>query len=129
MVPKPLRTPNVLVVDDEALVGRVLARALGQVAHVDVAGSGAEALEKIQATRGNGRPYDLVVCDVMMPGMSGPELFDRVRVLDPPTADAFVFVTGGASAKEEDNMRATGARCVRKPLDVDSIRALIARLP
>lgn len=119
-----MRRPHVLVVDDEALIGRVLARALGPFADVEVAHSGAEALEII--TSGiPGRGFDLVVCDVMMPEMSGPELFGRVKALDPTTAGAFVFVTGGASPEEHASMQATGARCMQKPLDIEAIKALL----
>ncbi len=116
--------PHVLVVDDEALIGRVLARALGPFADVEVALSGAEALEIIMKGISS-RRFDLVVCDVMMPEMSGPELFGRVKALDPATAGAFVFVTGGASPEAQERMKATGAPCMQKPLDVEAIKALL----
>lgn len=125
MGPTQARRPHVLVVDDEALIGRVLARALNQFADVEVAHSGAEALEIIANGGSTGRGFDLVVCDVMMPEMSGPELFGRVKALDPATAGTFVFVTGGASPEEDASMKATGAPCMQKPLDVDAIRALL----
>ncbi len=61
----------------------------------------------------------------MMPEMSGPELFGRVKAVDPVTAGAFVFMTGGASPEEDAIMKATGAPCMQKPLDVDVIKALL----
>jgi CheY-like chemotaxis protein len=119
------RRPRVLVVDDEVLIGRVLARALGQFADVEVAHSGNEALKKVTERRAAGEGFDLVICDVMMPEMCGPEVFDRVKAVDPTTAAAFVFVTGGATPEQLASMAATGMPCMQKPLEVDAIRSLL----
>jgi CheY-like chemotaxis protein len=119
--------PRVLVVDDEVLIGRVLARALGQFADVDVAHSGAEAVAKVSERRAAGQRFDLVICDVTMPEMCGPDVHARVKEFDPETARAFVFVTGGASPELLARMHATGVRCMQKPLDVEAIRALVVR--
>jgi CheY-like chemotaxis protein len=119
------RRPRVLIVDDDPAVGRSLARVLATEASVDIAASSADALDKIQ----RGESFDLIVCDVMMPGMSGPQLFERVRALDPRMAAAFVFVTGGASREEESRMHATGARWLAKPLAMATVRQLLERIP
>jgi CheY-like chemotaxis protein len=121
---RPIR-PRVLIVDDDPSVGRSLARVLAAEAEVEIATSSAEALEKIEG----GTRFDLVVCDVMMPGMTGPKLFDRVKTLDPRTAATFVFVTGGASLEEESHMHATGARWIAKPLAMATVRQLLERIP
>lgn len=121
----PSRRSRVLIVDDEALIGRVVARALGPFAEVEVAISGPEALRKIDEGRASGSRFDLVVCDVMMPDMSGPELFALVKETDPTTAGAFVFVTGGASGDQLSLLSATGVPCLHKPLDIDTIRTLL----
>lgn len=123
--PPALSRPRVLVVDDEVLIGRVLERTLGQFAEVTVAHSGAEALTKLDALRAAGATFDLVVCDVTMPAMTGPELYARVKEVDPISASRFVFVTGGASPENLASMNATGAPCMHKPLDVEAIRALL----
>jgi CheY-like chemotaxis protein len=113
------------VVDDEVLIGRVLARALGQFADVVVVTSGAEAIRKITEAHAAGEGFDLVICDVMMPEMCGPDVYGRVKDLDPAVAAAFVFVTGGASPEQLASVQATGAPCMQKPLDVAAIRALL----
>jgi CheY-like chemotaxis protein len=124
------RRPRVLIVDDEVLIGRVLARALGHFAEVEVARSGAEALEAMARARAIGAGdecFDLVICDVMMPEMSGPALLDHVKAHHPAEARAFVFVTGGASPEEQEKLEGAGAPCMQKPLDVEAIRALLHR--
>ncbi len=112
---------RVLIVDDDPAVGRSFARVLALDAEVDVADVEPTALDRIE----RGESFDLVVCDVMMPGMTGPQLFYRVRAVDPGTAAAFVFVTGGATREEESRMRATGARCLSKPVAMETMRDLL----
>ncbi len=67
----------VLVVEDESGVRRTVRRILESVGHrVLVASNGSEALEVLEA---QGNPPDAVLSDVVMPGMSGPELTSRLR--------------------------------------------------
>jgi len=86
-----LRGLRILVVDDEPLVGATVERALseGEVTSVQ---SAAEALERIE----RGESYDRILCDVMMPEMSGPELYLALGRLAPDLQRRVVFMTGGA---------------------------------
>jgi CheY-like chemotaxis protein len=83
------RRLRVLLIDDQVLVLRATA---GMLREFDVvtAGSAAEALTKLE----EGSHFDVVVSDVSMPGLSGPELFVRVRELDPLLADRFLLLSG-----------------------------------
>ena len=70
------KTRRILVVDDEKEVREILAEALQDFGYgVVTAASGEEALPVLN----NGRIIDLVITDVRMPGMSGPELADEIR--------------------------------------------------
>jgi CheY-like chemotaxis protein len=80
----------VLVVDDEPLVRRVLRLLLAEHHEVADVGSVAEALAVLAADR-----YDVVVSDLMMPGMSGADLFEAVRRAYPGLERRIVFTTGG----------------------------------
>jgi CheY-like chemotaxis protein len=79
------------VVDDEPLAGVGARRALSDVKVVAVT-SAAEALERLRA----GEQYDRILCDVMMPEMSGPELYAELGRIAPELQRRVVFMTGGA---------------------------------
>jgi CheY-like chemotaxis protein len=85
----PRRRLRVLLVDDQVLVLRATA---GMLRELDVvtAGSAAEALGKLA----EGSHFDVVVSDVSMPSMSGPELFVRVRERYPHLAERFLLLSG-----------------------------------
>ena len=92
--PPPARTRRlkILIVDDEDALARALHRDLGSRHDVTTALGGREALAALR----EGGPFDLVLCDVMMPDVSGIDLYEDVRASDPATANRFVFMTGGA---------------------------------
>jgi CheY-like chemotaxis protein len=113
--------PRVLIVDDDPAVGRSLARVLARYAKVDVVASGEEALAAIE----HAQVFDLVMCDVMMPGMTGPQLFEQVRAVDPRKATPFVFMTGGASSEEQSRLTATGVKWLLKPVELSAVRELL----
>ena len=84
----PLR---VLVVDDEPIIVRLVAKCLAPGAEVVVRDRVvARALERILA-----EPFDVIVCDVMMPGLTGIDLHERVARDRPEAAKRFLFMTGG----------------------------------
>jgi CheY-like chemotaxis protein len=81
----------------------------------------AAALERV----GRGERFDLVLCDVMMPGMSGPELFERVVACIPELGAAFVFASGGMPAEVQERLRATGRPCLEKPISTAALLELL----
>ena len=113
---------RVLVVDDEPHLGAALRRSLGGH-EVDVVRSGAEALRKLESSG-----YDMVLCDLMMPGMSGMQLFARIQRSWPSLAKRVVFMTGGAFTPETQAFleEAPNAR-VLKPFDLAELRTLVSR--
>jgi CheY-like chemotaxis protein len=115
------RKPRILLVDDQPAVARGLARALGAEVEAVIAGSGAEALDILKS----GARFDLVLSDVVMPGMTGTELFELTRALDPSIIRRFAFLTGATEENEEERIAATGARRLTKPASVAGVRALL----
>ena len=80
---------RVLLVDDQVLVLRATASMLREL-DVVTAGSAAEALGRLA----DGSHFDAVVSDVSMPGMSGPELFARIRERYPHLAERVLLLSG-----------------------------------
>ncbi len=113
-----LHDKQILVIDDEAqiteLIFDVLAR---QGAKVDLASSGAEALKHIKTN-----DYDLVVCDQLMPGLSGQRLYRQVRSVKPALEHRFLFVTGDViNAKTKRFFEETGLQCLQKPFRIQDL--------
>jgi PAS domain S-box-containing protein len=121
--PRPAGRPRVLVVDDEELVGRALTRALGRDCDAEAETSPRRALDRLCA----GERFDLVLCDLMMPQLSGVDFYERVRAAAPAAAAHVVFLTGGAFApRERAFLETSGVTWLEKPVDLDRIRALLA---
>jgi PAS domain S-box-containing protein len=112
---------RVLVVDDDPLVLRSLVK-LFKLDH-DVVGArnGQEALDLVQA----GETFDVILCDVLMPGMSGIELHAELERRDPQLAEAVVFITGGGSKEIEDFLQRSGRLFMNKPPDSSRLRAFV----
>lgn len=121
--PPPSASPisaRVLVVDDEPMVSRLVERALGQVHRITSAMSGAEALAKLQA----GERYDVILCDLMMPVMTGMDLYDKVQALAPDQAERMVFLSGGAFTKRAREFLERRPS-LEKPFDLRALEAAI----
>jgi CheY-like chemotaxis protein len=88
--------PRILVVDDEPRMGKAMARLLGHRYQVTLAASAEQALAVLDAD-GN---FDGIVCDLMMPEMSGMEMYEHLRPRRPTLAERMVFMTGGAYTDE-----------------------------
>lgn len=85
------RPARVLLVDDEPLLVQVLTRLLSEVHAVDASTSAKDALGRLLRSE----PYDVIFCDVSMPGMSGVDFYDEVSRRSPAQARRIVFITGG----------------------------------
>lgn len=130
--PRPASVPppdrgRVLIVDDEIAVARTLKALLENEHDVTIAESAEEALAAITAEAAPG--FDIIMCDLMMPGTSGMELYDVIRRDHPGVEERMVFMTGGVSI---DRAREFLASCVNltfeKPFDFERLRKTLRRL-
>ena len=106
---------RVLLADDEPDILEVSRIALETVGGFEVAvcSSGAELLQRLPDFR-----PDLIVIDVMMPDMAGPEVLARVRQLPGFATTPIVFLTGVVNGSELKALRASGAAdVILKPFD------------
>jgi two-component system cell cycle sensor histidine kinase/response regulator CckA len=112
---------TVLLVEDEPFVRSLAVRALREAGYAVVeAACGEEALERLAA---GGPEIDLLLTDVIMPGMNGPELADRVRAQRPGLA--VMFTTGYAEEPLRQRLRAMGARLLEKPYAPSALTAAV----
>jgi len=120
--PRPSRRRGrVLVVEDEKLAAISLARGLSRAHDVTVAQTGKEALALVGST-----PFDVVLCDVMMPVMSGIDLHRELLQRAPAVAAKLIFMTGGIfTPHAEQYLRSVPNSRLEKPLDMDTLTALI----
>jgi signal transduction histidine kinase/CheY-like chemotaxis protein len=112
---------RVLVVDDDLMVSSALRRTLGREHDVEVVVSARAALAKLVAPEGV--ELDLILCDLMMPELTGMELHAEVSKAAPAVARRMVFITGGAftPAAREFLERVENPR-VEKPFDSAKLR-------
>jgi len=122
LLASPTGDARVLVVDDEPVVGSSLVRLLTREGTVLAVTSAREALQQIQS----GERFDVILCDLMMPGMDASALYDEVLEFAPAQAERMVFMTGGAftARAREFLARVPNAR-MDKPFDVAALRALV----
>ncbi len=113
---------RVLVVDDDPVVARSVARVLSGEHDVVVVTSSREALRRAEA----GERWDLVICDLMMPELSGMELSRRLVAVAPELGPRLVFLTAGAYTVEAQDFLASGHPCLEKPVDPAELRARAA---
>ncbi len=112
--------PCILVVDDEDAIKRLLSELLHDEGYaVCTAANGHAALAHATTT-----PLDLVITDVMMPGMNGVELMQRLRAL-PATATVPIIVM--TAARHVPPIPGTTA-VFAKPFDLDSLLTTVAQV-
>jgi CheY-like chemotaxis protein/anti-sigma regulatory factor (Ser/Thr protein kinase) len=122
--PPPARSPDrakVLVVDDELTVVSMLSRILTEEHNVEIATSAETALELIDRS-----DFDVVLCDLLMPNMSGVDLYEEVLRRYPGFQKRIVFMTGGAFTPRAAQFlaRVDNPR-IEKPFDMKSLRRLV----
>jgi PAS domain S-box-containing protein len=116
---------RMLIVDDEPMILGALRRSFSSDYHVTCVGDGRRALERLRL----GERFDVILCDLMMPEMTGMELFGEMSKLAPEQAERVVFVTGGAFTPRAREFleRVPNAR-VEKPIDFQNLRLLLRNL-
>lgn len=113
---------SILIVDDSAANIKVLSSILRQEYRILAAKSGEEALECIAKS---GTP-DLVLLDIVMPGIDGYEVCRRLKE-DNKTADVpVVFITAKTDEAEREKGLGLGAAAyITKPFDVETVRRIV----
>lgn len=113
---------RILIVDDEPCIRRALQRLLGSRHDVTLCSHGAEALERLVV----GERYDVILSDVLMPEMTGIELFAELERRFPEQSGRVVFMTGGATSESARVfIEKKRARVVSKPFRAKDIESAV----
>jgi nitrogen-specific signal transduction histidine kinase/CheY-like chemotaxis protein len=114
---------RLLFIDDEPILLDALTRALEGHYAVERASGASAALDLLA----DGNEYDLLVCDLMMPDVSGMDLFRAIQQRFPDSARRMVFMTGGAfTVPAQEFISEKGRRVLEKPFSNDELFAFVA---
>ena len=118
--------PRLLIIDDEPIIRESLARKLSPSVDVDIAGNAEAALELIR----DGAEFDIILCDLMMPGRGGRWLYKALQTEFPGILRAFCVMTGGAVEREDARFLSDNAPpLLRKPFSTTDVATFVrARL-
>jgi signal transduction histidine kinase len=131
--PGPARPPvdvgapggRLLIVDDEPMILGALRRSFSADYQVTCVGDGRRALERIRA----GERYDVILCDLMMPEITGMDLYAEITRLAPDQRERIIFVTGGAfTPRAREFLESIPNARVEKPIDFQNLKLLLRNL-
>ena len=118
------RRRRILVIDDEPALATMIGRMIEDDFDVEILSDARGALASITAVES--RP-DLILCDLMMPFVSGAQLFRSASQAVPGIEGRFVFMTGGSFTPWVVDFLASCRRpCLEKPFGYASLRAILA---
>jgi signal transduction histidine kinase/CheY-like chemotaxis protein len=112
---------RILIVDDEDGIRSAMVRMLRGHETVE-ASSGAAARQLLEKDQG----FDLILCDMMMPAVSGMDLHQWLLANHPVLAERLIFVTGGAfTPKAREYLRKVDNLRLEKPFDVANLKKIV----
>jgi signal transduction histidine kinase len=118
-----LNVGKVLVVDDEETIDDLITEILAaEGCNVDAVTTGELALQKMREST-----YDLVICDIRMPGMDGQEVYAQAERSLPTIAERFLFLTGDISEKTHAFLEGTDKPYLLKPFTRETLIDAVKR--
>jgi signal transduction histidine kinase len=114
--------PRVLLIDDEKSYANSLGTLLAAEHDVTIVHQAGPALSRLYA----GEAFDVILCDLMMAGISGMDLHAALVDVQPSMVPRIVFLTGGATTdRAKAFLQRPDIRYLEKPVDVDTLQRLI----
>ncbi len=125
MAPTTHDVATVLVVDDEPDIGEMLAQMLRKLGHRPEVKASGEAAQ----TALSDRDFDAVLCDLRMPGLDGPALYDWMVEARPHLCARTAFITADTlSASSHRFLSRVGRPILEKPFVPSDVRQLLSQL-
>ena len=124
-MPPPMgRKLRVLVIDDEPAIGLALSDLLQEQHEVVVMSDGRDALDLLAGDTA----FDVILCDLMMTPMSGPDLHAHLGHAQAELRERLVFMTGGAFTSEaREFLDSVDNACVEKPFRTQTLLTILDR--
>jgi signal transduction histidine kinase len=121
-IDKAIRRGRVLVVDDEPMIATAIGRTLALDHDVVLTSVATAALSRITS----GERFDVILCDLMMPQMTGMDLYHELSRKAPEQAARVVFLSGGAfTAEARAFLDEVPNQRLEKPFDTRQLLALV----
>lgn len=121
----PASGPRLLFIDDDWAMLEAYRRIIDNQYPADYVATGEDALGRILSDS----PPDIVVCDILVPGLSGEDLYRRAVAVDPSFSDRFIFVTGAASTRMvAEFLNGVEARVFHKPVTSERLLQTIQQI-
>ncbi len=115
--------PILVIEDDVSLSHLMLAIFRRMGLDAEVAGRGDVGIGRIEAC---GDRYEAIILDLMLPGLSGLEILERLATMKPDLLARTIVVTAASNrVLEELNCMPAPRRVIRKPFDLDEFRAVV----
>ncbi|WP_223646752.1 ATP-binding protein [Corallococcus sp. EGB] len=115
---------KLLLIDDEPAVGSAVSRLLRNLYEVHVTQDAREALKRLS----HGEKYDAILCDLMMPGMSGMDFLVELERLAPELAPRTGLMTGGVNPQAREFVGRRARELLEKPFERDQLCTFVETL-
>jgi|GEM_PF-1007069 len=118
----PTKNSRILVLDDEPNIQSVLAQSLQSRGYaVDIASNGLDGLAYLSRAS-----YDVILCDIRMPGINGVDFYRQVQAKDNSIAKKIIFITGDVANKmTRDFIEENHVTCLRKPFELADLLQVV----
>lgn len=118
------RRGHILVVDDDRMLGTAVRRTLSSEHDVSVVSSGRAAIQLVLS----GLSFDVILCDLMMPDVTGMEVDRELRQFAPEQAERVLYMTGGAfTVGAREFLESIRDQVIEKPFDPNQLRERVRR--
>jgi CheY-like chemotaxis protein len=113
----PVWIENILIVDDEEIITKLIQALLNRSGNIDIAHNGQEALPMMEK-----KYYKLILSDIDMPKMDGLSFYKEAVEKYPSSKNRFLFMTGDLTPDRQAFLNANQAKCLSKPMEISVLR-------
>jgi len=119
---KEERRLRILLVDDETSLGTSLRRCISRYWNASFVNDGRQALELLR----HDSHYDVIVCDLMMPEVTGMDIYEELSQSRPDLSKRMLFMTGGAfTERARSFLESVPNPRLEKPFDLAQLEAAV----